>query len=65
MADEWIVSYDDIGSEIVRGQIVRCKECIHYHKHENEFINAKRCFLYGVERHPMEYCSSGIRRKDD
>ena len=25
--NEWIVTYDDDGEELVKGQIVRCKDC--------------------------------------
>ena len=65
MADEWIVSYDDIGSEIVHGQIVRCKECMHWDKDNQDLYGWAECFEDEKYWHGNNYCSWGERRADE
>lgn len=60
---EWIVTYDDDGEELVKGQIVRCKDCVHYRE---SYKNGSGDCIY-CNRHIFvvedDYCSCGERRE--
>lgn len=70
--NEWIVTYDDDGEELVKGQIVRCKDCKYFELNHIEHVDGIPLILAhqictrwgnGCKTDDEGYCFMGERRE--